>query len=96
MTVDAIRLSRKFIERSASDERGRRMLTSLGKMAESFDTQVYAAGGFNHDQLELLKQCGCTRVERLHVGNAENNFCTLSEIKPDPAEQKHDPFDDWA
>lgn len=96
MTVDAIRLSRKFIERSAGDERGRRMLTSLGKMAESFDTQVYAAGGFNHDQLELLKQCGCTRVERLHVGNAENNFCTLSEIKPDPAEQKHDPFDDWA
>ena len=96
MTVDSIRLSRRFIERSGSDERGRRMLVSLGKMAASFDTQIYAAGNFNHDQLELLKTCGCTRVERLHAGDTDNNFCALSEIKPDPAEQKYDPFDDWA
>lgn len=98
MTVDAIRLSRSFVKRSCEDERGQRLLISLGQLAASFDTQIYAAGSLTHEQLELLKKCGCSRVERLHGDDPENNFCALSEITPDPAEQKQsdDPFDDWA
>ena len=48
--------------------------------------------------MELLRKCGCTRVERIHGDEPENNFCELSEIKADPAEEKKndDLFDDWA
>lgn len=98
MAVDAIRLSHDFTERACADERDRRLLTSLGQLTTSFDTQIYAAGSLTHDQLELLRKCGCTRVERIHGDESENNFCELSEIKADPAEEKKtdDLFDDWA
>lgn len=63
ISIDILKLDMKFFERCANEERSRKIVSSMVKLAQKLETPVIAEGVEDADQIAFLQSVGCKVVQ---------------------------------
>lgn len=63
INLDVLKIDMRFLSKGAHDERGRKILEAVVKMAKSLDMLVIAEGVEEEKQVKMLKKLGCDYIQ---------------------------------
>jgi diguanylate cyclase (GGDEF)-like protein len=81
---DELKIDKSFICDIDSDEQTKRIMSPLIDLAHSFNLKVVAEGIENREQLDILRNCGCDKIQGYLIGkpaSEEVSFRILSSTR---------------